>query len=1070
MRIFLTTFIALIISAGSIHSQVYDPLKQPNTYRNQDNPQYWKNRKPFEGYWQQDVHYEIKANIDEKTDIITGSLELIYWNNSPDDLDFVYFHLYQNAFQPGSYYDELQRSNDVLPIYGKYEKQKLGTVISKIIVNEKEVETTLDNTVLKVYLPQSLVSGESIKVNIDFKTYFDAGKVRRRMKTFKSWGHKHYDGVHWYPRMSVYDRKFGWTTDQHLGHEFYGDFGTFDVELTFANNFVVGATGFLQNRQKVLPDDLRDKLDIKNFANTPWNSPPSIVIPYDSTIRKTWKYHAENVHDFAFTADPTYRIGEVEWKGIKCISLAQESHASKWQNAASFTAKVVKVYSEDFGMYVYHKMIVADARDGMEYPMLTLDGGKDPSYRGLLAHEVGHNWFFGQVGNNETYRAALDEGFTTFLTTWSLEKIDGKYPVKDMPKSKYVRRFKTPDLTRERRLYNTYISSAVRHTNTTLNTHSDDFNGALRHGGGYRQVYYKTATMLYNLQYVLGDELFLEAMAHYFDQWKICHPYFIDFKNSIIQYTKVDLNWFFDQWFETSKTIDYSIKSVKKGDNQNDYLITFKRKGGMQMPLDFEIITKSGDHLKYHIPNNWFEKKTIAKVLPKWHGWDKLHPTYTANISVPGKIKNVNIDPSHRLADANMTNNSTKFPAHIYFDSQLSQSTNWTQYEIFARPELWYNAYDGIKAGAHLNGHYLKHLHVFDANLWFNTGFGQGNFDSTVNTHSYNRISLRVNYNTALDKFSPGSRVDFNFKALDGLVAYKIGFDKKDKSGDNRLYMNYNSLIRNEKSDLNYLLYPELWNSGYYNNFINIGLQHLYKYKRGSGNLNLSLRSSTIRSDYSYSQLRFLSINKNNLGKININTRSIVQIGTGNNPAPESQLYAAGANPEEMMENKYTRSEIINNDSWLKYGNTTNHFHAGGGLNLRGFAGYYIAQETAQDSLDIRSIFKGNTGAAFNIELEFQKIFGLRIPKLSRIFGLTSYLFSDLGVINYNTSNELLALSDLRVDAGLGFLLAIKSFGPLELVKPLNLRLDLPFFINRTPNTDPDFFQFRWVLGINRSF
>ncbi|HIN40473.1 MAG TPA: M1 family peptidase [Flavobacteriales bacterium] len=1057
-------------SLKKIDAYPYNPLSPPNTYRNNDNPQYWNNRKPYKGYWQQDVHYKIKANIDEKTDIIGGTLKLTYWNNSPEDLDHVFFHLYQNAFQPGSYYDNLQENNQVKPRYGKYEKQKLGTVITQLKAGGVDVESDLDNTILKVDLPQTLSSGDSITFTIDFKTYFDNGGVRRRMKTFVSWGYKHYDGVHWYPRISVYDKKFGWTTDQHLGHEFYGDFGTFDVELTFANNYVVGATGFLQNRKEVLPDELREKLDIKNFANTPWNSTPSIITPYDSTTRKTWKYHAENVHDFAFTADPTYRIGEVEWNGIKCISLAQEPHASKWQNAAEYTSKIIKVYSEDFGMYVYHKMIVADARDGMEYPMLTLDSGKDPTYRGLLAHEVGHNWFFGQVGNNETYRAALDEGFTQFLTMWALVKIDGEYPVKNTPKSEYVRRFKRPEKIVERRLYNTYISSAVKHTNTTLNTHSDGFNGALRHGGGYRQVYYKTGTMLYNLQYVLGEELFLEAMANYFDQWKICHPYVIDFRNSIIQYTKVDLNWFFDQWLETSKTIDYSVKSVKKGENPNEYLITFKRKGGMQMPLDFEIITKTGDHLKYHIPNNWFEKETIATVLPKWHGWDKLYPTYTAKITIPAEIADVVIDPSYRLADANMINNSKKIPLKIDFDSRLSQTSDWTKYEMYARPELWYNAYDGIKTGVHLNGHYLNHLHVFDANLWFNTGFAQGNFDSLVNKHSYDRISFRLNYNTALDKFSPGSRASLSFKLLDGLMAYKIGFDKKDKSGDNRLYMNYQSLVRNDSSDLNYLLYPELWNAGNYNNVVNIGLQHLYKYKRGTGDLNLSLRSSAIGSDYSYSQIRFTSINRNYLGKIIINTRTIIQAGSGNDPAPESQLYAAGANPEEMMDNKYIRSEIISDDSWLKYGNTTNHFHHGGGLNLRGFSGYYIAQETEEDSLDIRAVFKGNTGAAFNIEIEFQDLLGLRIRKLSKIFSLSSYLFSDLGIINYNAINESLALSDLRIDAGLGLLLSIKKFGPLEVVNPINLRFDMPFFLNRTPNTDPDFFQFRWILGIGRAF
>ncbi|MFH1320789.1 MAG: M1 family metallopeptidase, partial [Bacteroidota bacterium] len=665
----LITLILLLIFTLFSLAQKYDPLHPPNTYRNTDNPQYWKNRKPHESYWQQDVHYIIKANIDENTDIIDGSLELTYWNNSPDELTHVFFHLYQNAFQPDSYYDNLQKNNNRNPIYGKYEKQKLGTVVEKISIDKKEIKSELDNTILKAFLSQPLKSGESITFYIKFKTYFDIGGVRRRMKTFNSFGYKHYNGVHWYPRIAVYDRKFGWTTDQHLGHEFYGDFGTYDVELSFANNFIVGATGFLVNREEVLPAELRKKLDIKNFADNTWNTPPSVIIPYDSLNRKTWKYHAENVHDFAFTADPTYRIGEAEClpaglssealakreasaqvgQGIKCIALVQEPHASRWQSAAEYTAKIVRVYSEDFGMYVYHKMIVADARDGMEYPMMTLVGGSDPGYRWLFAHEVGHNWFYGQVGNNETYRAALDEGFTQFLTIWFLEKVEGNVIVKLYPKSKYLQRFSKPEKLRESRLYYPYISKATKGITNTLNTHSDDFGGKTYNSGGYRQVYCKAATMLYNLQYVLGDELFLKAMQHYFEQWKICHPYFIDFRNSIIQYTKADLNWFFDQWLETSKTIDYAVKSIspspalppvggegdpslekpslsKEQEVKNEYEITFKRKGGMQMPIDFQVSTQDGNSYQFHIPNTWFVKKTNATVLPKWFGWGNLHP------------------------------------------------------------------------------------------------------------------------------------------------------------------------------------------------------------------------------------------------------------------------------------------------------------------------------------------------------------------------------------------------------------------------------------------------------------
>ena len=193
-----------------------------NNYRSANNPYYWKNRKPFEGYWQQDVQYKIKASIDEKTDIIDAQQELTYWNNSPDELTFVYFHLYQNAFQPGSYTDDLHKRNGVRAKYGKYESQGLGTIISKMTIDGVVPKQEVDNTILKVFLPKPLKSGESITFSIDFKTYFDNGSIRRRMKTFNSYGNKHFDGVHWYPRISVYDRKLGWDTDQHLTREFYG--------------------------------------------------------------------------------------------------------------------------------------------------------------------------------------------------------------------------------------------------------------------------------------------------------------------------------------------------------------------------------------------------------------------------------------------------------------------------------------------------------------------------------------------------------------------------------------------------------------------------------------------------------------------------------------------------------------------------------------------------------------------------------------------------------------------------------------------------------------------------------
>ena len=766
----------LFVSTLSFAQQKYNPLATPNTYQNADNPNYWKNKMPNKAYWQQDVYYKIDVNIDEVTDIIEGTEQLTYTNNSADGLDFVYFHLYQNAFQPDSYLDELQQQNNKKPSYGKYESKKLGTIIDKMTVNGTPVKMELDNTILKVYLPSTLAPNTSITFDMSFRTHFDNGGVRRRMKTFNSWGYKHYDGVHWYPRVCVYDAKFGWTTDQHLGKEFYGDFGAFDVSLTFSADMVVDATGFLLNRDEMLPKKLREKLNLTNFADKPWNSSPSVITEYNKDERKTWIFHAENVHDFAFTADPNYRIGEAWWQDKVCYSLVQEPHASKWQNAAAYAAKCIEVFSEDFGRYTYHKMIVADARDGMEYPMLTLDGGMDPGYRGLLAHEIGHNWFFGQVGNNETYRALLDEGFTQFLTAWALIKIDGDYLVEDKPTDKYKIRFDKPTLAIDSRVYYAYIKDATKFNDPVISTHSDGFNGALRHGGGYRHVYYKTAAMLYNLQYVLGDDLFLNAMKHYFATWKIAHPYNEDFRDAIIQYTKVDLNWFFDQWLDTQKRIDFSVKS--KGNT-----VTFERKSRMQMPIDFMVIANDGKTYDYHIPNHWFVKKTDATVLPKWHAWDLLQPTYSTEIDVPSGIKEVIIDPTNRLADAYMPDNSSKCNTSFKFNDNLWKYPDWKNYEIKYQPNIWWNSTDGIKLGMNLKSGYMNHHHLFDATAWINSGIQQD--QTTENYSDYDKLSYRIKYNTNLDNISLNSRINLKSSYIAGLLSNKLSLIKSDSKGNN---------------------------------------------------------------------------------------------------------------------------------------------------------------------------------------------------------------------------------------------------------------------------------------------
>jgi aminopeptidase N len=1080
--ILLVVFNLLIVSAFA---------QSGDDYRTTKNPLYWKNRMPDKAYWQQDVDYTINARIDETTHVIQASETLEYWNNSPDTLTYVYFHLFQNAFIKGSHLHELEKAGKVKERLGKYEAQGLGTVIEGITVNGKETEPELDNTVMKVLLDKPLYPGKSVTFKMNFKTYYDNGATRRRMKMYDAWGFKHYNGVQWFPKICVYDRKFGWETYQHLNKEFYADFGSYDVSLDFPSNYIVEATGVLQNRKEVLPDELREKLDIKNFAKKRWNEVPSTIIPYVKGERKVWKYKATNVHDFAFTADPSYRISTTMWNGIECVGLAQEPHASGWQNSSEYVAKIIKTFSEDVGMYQYPKMVAADAADGMEYPMLTLDGGSDPGYRGLLVHEIAHNWFYGMVGSNETYRAALDEGFTQFLTAWGLRKIDGDTLVQTLPKSKYRRHFAEPVDVLDLRVLNAYTTDAINKDELPLNTHSNDFQNALGHEGGYRGVYYKTASMLYNLQYTLGDSLFQAAFKNYFHQWRFAHPYFEDFRSSIINYTNVDLNWFFDQWLETTKNLDYGIGRIKREEGNDRFSILFKRKGQMQMPLDFTVTAKDGSKYNYHIPNTWFEKNTSAVTLPKWYGWGAMYDEYKAEVQVPGGIRDVQIDTTNRFADIDYENNYRRrgiLPSKaikLKWDGGLANPIDRKHYRLYVRPDLWYNAVDGIKAGIHFEGDYLRTLHKLDATVWFNTHLLQHydyvHFTSEGVYDRYVPVNYSFNYASPLAKQMPKLQLQLNSRLLDGLWYHRGGFNWLQNDA-NTISLYAQTMWRNSAYDLDYLNYPNEWSGmkARPNSSLNAAWTHNYRYMNGNGSYTLSARAPMFTGnsaddfDYAYAQLE--AINHNQLAKLEIHTRLFARYGTGTNLPYESILYAAGANNEEMMEDKYTRSKFSVQPNWFEYSQTTmGNVQQGGGLNLRGYAGYLIG-DTMNGAMMIG--YKGRSGVSANVEVDVDNYIKLR-PKFTRNWlHADVYAFADAGIIELSTTNLLqywditptTTWSNLRMDAGVGFAFTIKKWGVFEKAKPLTLRVDLPFFVNRPPYAEPDYFNFRWVVGVNRSF
>ena len=1061
-------FFSLVFSANLI----------AQSFQSSSNPYFWKNKLDSKSeYWQQDVDYTINAKLDEKEEIISGKVEIIYTNNSPHALNELFFNLYQNAFIKESYLSDLQEANGNKVRFGKWEEAGKGNEILLLKVDGEIVKTEIDGSIMKAWLKKPMQPNTNIKIEIGFKTYYSkGGDTRRRMKSYTYQGLKHFNGAHWYPRLAVYDRKFGWCTDQHLNREFYGDFGNYRVHLDFPANYVVEATGLLQNKSEVLPDTLRKKLDISNYWNHPWDTLVTYHIPMKKGERKVWQFFAENVHDFAWVAGPHYRLDEKMYKGFSTVALVLEPHCSGWKNACDFSAKVINVYSKDFGQYAYPKMVVADCQDGMEYPMLTMDGGSDPGYRGLLAHEIGHNWFYGMVNNNETYRALLDEGFTQFLTVWALEAIDGKNMFTSGKQPKYF----MPTATRNARCYDSYMLDAMNRDRTEINVHSDGFNGALGQGGGYRSVYNKTATMLYNLQYVLGDSLFQRAMKHYFNQWSFRHPYVEDFRNSIIEYTKVDFNWFFDQWIETSKVIDYKIFPLKKADS-GQYLLKLKRKAEMQSPLDITIVGESGKRYNFYVPNTWFEKETEATKLPRWIGWDnKLKTIYTTKINLPEPPKYARIDTSGRLADINEMNNTTACAWNLFFDRKNSPPRDRQNYTVLWRPDFWYNNFDGIKAGAHFEGSLNRNFHNTELDVWINTRIGKWSVRDAVNINSRNAVndlvSFRFSYQSPTHKFIKNSDVRLEARHIDGIALTSLRWRKSFENSNYltigaksmvryRGYQDYYNYMTSIQWDNHLVANTSLWLEWLNNKSLDQNVEQTTRVK---------LRSSILSvANYSYLEAEHKETIK--LDKLLFKWRFFGRLGAHQTTfiPTEVLLNAGGANGEEMLENQFMRSvtafpDLFTKGSLSSLSQEFSHLHYGGGINLRG----YSFRNIVGTGLDQYQIFNQNSGFSLNTQLNFENIFPIKFRQLARTIGMNLYVFGDVGSLsNFDMPSFSINKAPILADAGIGTALTWKKGIKYLGLGPMTFRFDMPLFLSNPAQGEIDEqLGFRWLVGVEQAF
>nr|BFF36198.1 M1 family metallopeptidase [Tenacibaculum mesophilum] len=611
-KIILSLLLLPVISCATVNSTKNKTVAKTKVHKQSN-----------QGYWQQHVDYTMDIDMDVKTYQYKGTQKLVYTNNSPNALNKVFYHLYFNAFQPNSQMDARSRNiqdpdRRVGDRISKLSPSEIGYIkVSSLKQNGSVVKHETVGTILEVTLNKPIQPGESVT----FDMIFDAQVPKQIRRS----GRNSAEGValsmtQWYPKMAEYDFE-GWHTPPYLGREFHGVWGNFDVTLHIDKNYVVGGTGYVQNPQEV-GHGYEDK-------TKPLNLP--------SGDKLTWKFTAPNVHDFTWGADPefihdTYKMDN----GIDLHFLYKKTldveYLENWKKLQPKTAELMTYFSEHIGQYPYKQYSVIQGGDGgMEYAMCTLITGqrKWGSLFGVTAHELAHTWFQFLLATNESKHPWMDEGFTTYISNKAENEILG-----EGKKNPHAGSY---------RGYNYVVKNNIEEP---LTTHADRYHTNTAYGVA---SYSKGNIFLSQLEYIIGKENVAKTLKKYFEDFSFKHPTPNDIKRTAEKVSGLQLDWYLNEWTQTTHTIDYGIKSV------NGKEITLERIGQMPMPIDVEVTYTDGSKESFNIPLRMMrgEKPTNATVITDW---TFAHPTYT--FTTKKEVKSVEIDPSKLMADVNQENNS----------------------------------------------------------------------------------------------------------------------------------------------------------------------------------------------------------------------------------------------------------------------------------------------------------------------------------------------------------------------------------------------------------------------------
>ena len=593
---------------------------------------FWAYAQNNTSYWQQQVDYTMEVDMNVENYQYTGTQELVYTNNSPDTLNRVFYHLFFNAFQPGSEMDV--RSRTIAD-----PDSRVGDRISKLAETEQgflKINSLTQNgatltykevgTVLEVALKNPILPGEKTTFNLEF-----TGQVPVQIRRS---GRNNSEGValsmtQWYPKIAEYDFE-GWHADPYLGREFHGVWGDFDVKINIDKSYILGATGTLQNPKEIGYGYEKEGTKV----NRPGGK------------KLTWHFVAPMVHDFAWAADPEYihdKRTAADGTVLHFLYKNNPDIKENWKNLQPKTEALLLYFNEHIGEYPWDQYSVIQGGDGgMEYAMLTLITGERSfgSLVGVTAHEMAHAWFQHLLANNESKHEWMDEGFTSYISTLAMNEV-----MEQGKENPFVG------------TYRGYTSLATSGIEQPQSTHSDRYAVNAAYG---TSAYSKGSIFLSQLGYVIGKENLQKTINRYYDEWKFKHPTPNDFIRIAEKVTGAELDWYLTDWTQTTNTIDYGIKEVAEGEDETTS-VTLERIGLMPMPIDLKVVYKDGTEELVYIPlrmMRWQKpvKDTSRRMVADDWAW--AYPTYTLKLNKPkAEISKIILDDSQMMADINLENN-----------------------------------------------------------------------------------------------------------------------------------------------------------------------------------------------------------------------------------------------------------------------------------------------------------------------------------------------------------------------------------------------------------------------------